>query len=51
MSDRKRGRGRPPEKDWPERINATPEEIARKVLSVPPPEEWEYLKRGKDGEG
>ena len=31
----KRPRGRPVEKDMPERIDASPEEIARAVMSVP----------------
>ena len=47
MSTSERKRGRPTEKEWPERIDATPEEIARRVLSVPPPKEWKYMKREK----
>ena len=31
----KRPRGRPVEKDMPKRIDASPEEIARAVMSVP----------------
>ena len=45
----KRGRGRPPEYTMPERIDATPEEIAQAVLSVPvtPERKWRYLEQGK----
>ena len=39
----KRPRGRPVEKDMPERIDASPEEIARTVMSVPNKKEWRYL--------
>ena len=35
-------RGRPP-KPMPERIDATPEEIARRGLTAPVPQEWKYL--------
>ena len=39
----KRGRGRP-EKPYPERIDASPEEIARVVLKAKPKKDWQYLK-------
>ena len=44
--DPKRPRGRPPEKPYPEQINARPEEIAEMVLRMPAkkPGEWRYLK-------
>ena len=39
--------GRPIENPMPPRINDCPENIARVVLSAPPPKEsdWRYLKR------
>jgi hypothetical protein len=42
----KRQRGRPVTKNYPERIDASPEEIAERVLMMPPkkPGEWRYLK-------
>ena len=39
----KRGRGRPPTKVMPERIDASPEEIASVVLSMPNKKDWRYL--------
>ena len=41
--------GRPP-RSMPQRIDASPEEIARVVLNVKPPEKWRYLeeKNSKD---
>ena len=39
----KRERGRPPVHKPPERINATPEEIARAALSVPKKDKWRYM--------
>ena len=45
----KRPRGRPVEKDMPERIDASPEGIARAVMSVPNKgkDEWRYLNEHK----
>ena len=42
----KRPRGRPPEKTYPEPIDASPEEIAEMVLRMPAkkPGDWRYLK-------
>ncbi|MCY4127858.1 MAG: hypothetical protein OXG15_01320 [Gammaproteobacteria bacterium] len=42
----KRPKGRPTEKDYPERIDAAPEEIAEMVLRMPnkKSDEWRYLK-------
>lgn len=42
----KRGRGRPTERRYPERIDASPEKIAKMVLWMPPkkPGEWRYEK-------
>ena len=40
------GRGRPTEKRYPERIDASPEKIAEMVLRMPPKKrgEWRYEK-------
>lgn len=48
---RPKERGRPVEKPYPERINASPEEIAEMVLRMPPKKrgEWRY-KREKDSD-
>lgn len=43
----KRPRGRPPEFVIPERIDATPEEIAKAFLRKPP-KEWQYVKKHKE---
>ena len=40
----KRSRGRPPTKIMPERINASAEEIASTVLSMPNKKDWRYLR-------
>ena len=43
---KKRGRGRPVEKEMPEPIPDTPENVARALLSTPPKEDgdWDYMK-------
>ena len=43
----KRERGRPTEKRYPERIDASPEKIAEMVLRMPPKKrgEWRFEKR------
>ena len=43
----KRGRGRPVEKEWPDAIPDTPENIARALMAGPPKaeEDWKYLKK------
>ena len=48
----KRGRGRPVEREWPEPIPDSPENIARALMSGPPKakDEWEYLKKHRNGE-
>ena len=40
----KRTVGRPRKRKMPEPIPDTPENIARALMTTPPPEEWEYLK-------
>ncbi len=46
----KRGRGRPEEKEWPEAIPDSPENIARALMFGPPKaeEDWEYLKQHRN---
>ena len=46
-SKQKRGRGRPVEKPYPERIDASPEKIAETVLRMSPKKkgEWRYDKQ------
>jgi hypothetical protein len=41
----KRGRGRPVKYPMPERIDATPEEIADVVMRMPYKANWQYLKK------
>lgn len=45
-ANKKRPRGRPTEKSYPERIDASPEKIAEMVLRMPPKKrgEWRYEK-------
>lgn len=40
----KRPRGRPEEKEWPENIPDTPENVARAIMARPPKKDWDYLK-------
>ncbi len=40
----KRPRRRPVEKEWPETIPDTPENVARAIMAGPPKREWNYLK-------
>ena len=42
MSRKKKLRGRPPKYPMPERIDASPEEIAKVVLRAKPKEAWRY---------
>ena len=44
MTEPKRGRGRPPKYPMPERIDASPEEIAETVLRAKPKKVWRYEK-------
>ena len=43
----KRKRGRPVTKPLPPRIDASPEAIAKALLSLPADHEWEFLKKQK----
>ena len=49
MPRKKKQRGRPPTKPMPERIDATPEEIAEAFLRLPTDYEWQYLKEDANG--
>ena len=42
MPRRKKDRGRTPVKPMPERIDATPEDIAERFLSLPADYQWQY---------
>ena len=42
MPKTKKTRGRPP-RPMPERIDASPEEIAKAMLSLPADHKWKYL--------
>ena len=44
MPRKKKQRGRPPVKPMPERIDATPEQLAQAMLRLPVDHEWQYLK-------
>ena len=48
-STKKRSRGRPVEKRWPDRIPDTPENVARALVRAKPKkqDEWKYLKEAK----
>lgn len=40
-------RGRPPKYEMPERIDASPEEIAQVVLRAKPKKKWRYMDGAK----
>ena len=42
-------RGRPPTHRMPERIDASPEEIAEAVLRMPNKTDWRYMKDNRRG--
>ena len=44
----KRKRGRPRKHVMPEKIPASPEEVARACLQGPPKKNWRYLQQGSD---
>ena len=50
VQPQKRGRGRPVEREWPEPIPDTPENIARALMAGPPKaeEDWRYLKKHRN---
>ena len=43
---KKKERGRPLERKYPPRVDATAEEIAQAMLTAPVKTKWEYLKAG-----
>ena len=45
MPKSKKPRGRPVKYPMPERIDATPEEIASTVLQMPEKKDWRYIKK------
>ena len=47
MPRKKKARGRPVEYAMPERIDATPEEIADVVLRAKPPRTWRYMEEAE----
>ena len=49
MPKLKKQRGRPPTKPMPERIDATPEQIAETFLRLPVDHEWQYVKDAPSG--
>ena len=49
MPRKKKARGRPVSKPMPERIDATPEQLAQAMLSLPVDYEWQYLKEDANG--
>lgn len=49
-TEKKRPRGRPP-KPMPEPIPDDPENVARVLLTTPPPDKWDYLKKEDKDEG
>ncbi len=44
MPRKKKARGRPVTKPMPERIDASPEQIAEAFLRLPSDYEWQYLR-------
>ena len=46
--NQKRGPGRPP-RPLPERIPATPEELARVLVTTPPKKNWRKKPKGETG--
>ena len=49
-TESKRPRGRPP-KPMPEPIPDDPENVARALLTTPPPDRWDYLEKEAKDEG
>ena len=46
---KKKERGRPLKKRYPPRADATPEDIAQAMFSLPAGRKWEYKEAGPDG--
>ena len=47
MTEAKRGRGRPATWEYPERIDASPEETAQAMFEMPADHKWRYLEEAK----
>ena len=47
MTEDKKPRGRPVEKEMPPPIPDTPENVARAIMQAPPKKTWDYLKLEK----
>ena len=47
MPRKRKERGRPP-RPLPERIDATPEQLAHAFMSLPQDHEWQYLKKADE---
>ena len=43
MPRKKKDRGRPPKHPMLEQIPDTPENVARAIMTTPPPQKWKYL--------
>ena len=46
---RPKERGRPMKKRYPPRVDATPEDMAQAMFSLPAGRKWEYLEAGPEG--
>ena len=49
MTEEKKPRGRPVEKEMPPPIPDTPENVARAIMQSPPKKQWDYLKKPTKG--
>ncbi len=47
MPKQRKDKGRPP-RPLPDRIDASPEDIAKAMLSLPADYKWRYLERGEE---
>ena len=45
MPRKKKERGRPPKHSIAEQIPDTPENVARAIMTTPPPQQWKYLEQ------
>ena len=50
MARPKKPRGRPPKNTMPERVDASPEELAKAMFKLPAGHKWKYLGQDKDKE-
>lgn len=47
----KKPRGRPVTRKMPEQIPDTPENVARALMTTPPPKKWAYMEQEEDAKG